>query len=169
MSGKVYSGIKAKVNLVEKELLYMADDGMELVARTPIKKIKFYSHLENGKVFGETTLQGWGVAVNTPESKIYQVLVDSSAKLLKEVSVTYTDSKKYGEATITRAFSRREVLYGLIPQYNPDLIKVEKTKTALSSQFGERSEMIRKYIDEKKLNCKNERDLIEIFSYYSGL
>lgn len=168
MNGTVYRDVKVKVNLVENELLYMAPDGMELVARTPIRSVKFFSHLEEGKAYGEAILQNPGGALNSPDSKIYQVLVDSGVLLLKEVAVTYTDSKRYGEATITRVFTRNETLYSL-PLSAARPVRLEKSKNGVAALFGDKATTVKKYIEDHKLSCRSESDLVKIFRHSASL
>jgi hypothetical protein len=57
----------------------------------------------------------------------------------------------------------------MIPGQQAALVKVEKGKAAVSSLFGDKAAIIRKYIDGQKLTCKNEQDIVQVFTFYSTL
>ena len=168
-TGKVYPETKIKFNIMENLVLYILNDGTEMIATTPIAKIKFYDYFKEGKVYPSTTLQSIGEPINKDKSKIYALLVDSTARLYKQISITYDDSKGYGEATVTRTFKREENYFALIPGISTELQKFTKNKSSVSDLFGKQKEKVSTYIDQQKLNCKSEKDLIRIFSYYHTL
>lgn len=170
MTGKVYSNVKVKINLQEKLFLYMTDNGAEMVMTTPVKKIKFYNYVADGVAHPERTFQSHLTPLNAEGAAIYEALVqDSAATLLKQIVVSYVDSKGYGEATVTRNFKRSESYFAAIPTQSIELKKVEKNKSALAALFGSKASAVSAYIDQKKLKCKSEADLIDVFRYYSSL
>lgn len=170
MNGKVYKNVKAKINLQEKQLLYMIDNGMEMVMTTPVKRIKFFNYINNGVAYPERVFESYLMALNAEGAPLYEVLTeDSAAILLKQTAVTFTDSKGYGEATITRTFKRKETYFAAIPSKSKELLKVEKNKTAIASLFGDKGAAVGAYITEKKLKCKSDEELVEIFRYYGSL
>ncbi|MBO9657537.1 MAG: hypothetical protein J7527_01810 [Chitinophagaceae bacterium] len=170
LTGKVYDNVRAKINLQEKLLIYPLDNGMDMILTSPISKIKFYSIISQGKAFPERTFKGHGKALNDPGGEIYEVLYeDSASTLLKRVSVTYTDSKAYGEATITRSFRRSTSYFAAVPSSDKELAVVEKDPKRVSALFGSKTALIKSFIDQKKLKCKSEDELIEVFRYYGSL
>lgn len=170
MNGKVYSNVKVKINLQEKLLLYMADNGAEMIMATPVKKIKFYNYVADGVAHPERTFQSHLAALNAEGAAIYEVLAqDSTATLLKQTVVSYIDTKGYGEAITTRVFKKNVSYFAAIPSQSIELQKVEKNKSALTALFGSKASVVTAYIDEKKLKCKSDEDLVEVFRYYYSL
>lgn len=170
LTGKVYDNVRAKINLQEKLLIYPLDNGMEMILTSPILKIKFYSIVTQGTAFPERTFMGHGKALNDPGGEIYEVMYeDSASKLLKRVAISYTDSKGYGEATITRSFRRSTSYFAAVPSSGKELVKVEKDPKAVSALFGNKTAAIKSFIDQKKFKCKSEEELIEVFKYYGTL
>jgi hypothetical protein len=167
-NGKIYSDVKVKLDLTDRSVIYLTESGDEMMATTPITRIKFMSFIYNGTAYGETVLQGFPTALNAADGKVYQVLEDGKTKLLKELEVTYTDNKRYGEATITRVFKRKETCFALL-ENTTDLKKVEKNKTAVVALFERKQQQVSNYIETQKLKCKNEQDLIQVFRYYNSL
>lgn len=170
MNGKVYKNIKAKINLQEKLLLYRLDNGEEMVMTTPVKLIRFYSYINNGNAYGERTFIGHNGPMNGESTPIYELIYeDSAAALLKLISVSYTDSKGYGEATITRTFKKSNSYFAAVPPSSPQLQKIERNRSAVAALFGKQSAAVSQFINDKKLKCKSDEDLVAVFGYYGSL
>lgn len=170
MNGKVYPGIMTKLDFDQKTLIYKLDNGTELLVTTPIKKVKFYNCVIDGVAYGKRIFQGRNKALNDPTGSIYECIYDdSSASLLKYTSVTYNDSRGYGEATITRTFRKSIVYFAAVPGISDQLKKVDRNKPAIAALFGVNAAAVSKFIEEKKLKCKTDEDLVLVFRYYSTL
>jgi hypothetical protein len=171
MSGKVYPSQKVKINLLDKLFLYKNAEGVEIEITSPIRSIRFHE-VGNGNltVKPERTFQGFNEALNAQGAAVYEVVVqDSSALLLKHITVTYIDVKGYSEANTTRKFKHNQTYFAAIPPGNKELKKIEKNKAAVSALFGQQSTAIAQFINQKKLKCKSEEELIEVFKYYGTL
>jgi hypothetical protein len=170
MNGKTYKNVKAKINLQEKLLLYRLDNGEEMVMTTPVRKIRFYNYINNGVAYGERTFQGHNGPMNGEATMMYELVYeDSSAALLKLITVSYTDSKGYGEATVTRTFKKTNSYFAVIPPGAPELKKVDKNKTSVAALFGRKADAVAGFISQKKLKCRSDEDLVEVFRYYGSL
>ena len=167
MNGVIYTGVKIKVNLEENKVLYLNDENVEMIATAPVKRIKFLPYIQEGKSFSSTILESPGAAINIPGAFIYQLLEDSTAKLYKHVSITYNDNKPYGEATITRVFSKKETYYAMVPGMDSSLHKLERNCEDIINLLKNKGPAINAYIAASKLNCKKEKDLIAIFRFYN--
>ena len=168
-NNKVYPYIKAKFNLVDKELVYMDDNGNEMVATSAVKSIRFFSGVVNGLKQGEIKLESPGKALNTKDATTYIAMVDGRAGLLKQISVNFTDDKKYGQATITRTFRRKETNYAYFPGKSPEFEKVEKNKSSIIGLFSDRIAEMTSFIEKNQLKCKSDEDLVRIFQHYNNL
>jgi hypothetical protein len=167
-NGKVYPDVKVKIDLINKYIIYITESGDEMIATTAIHQVKFMSFIYNETAYGETILRGFNYPLNAADGNIYQVLEDGKTKLLKEVIVTYSDTKKYGEANITRVFTKKEIFFAVF-ENKTKLRKVDKNKTSLISMFETKQTDIRNYIENQKLKCKSEQDLIKVFNYYNSI
>ncbi len=165
-NGNVYKGVKIKINLAENKLLYMAVDGTEMIATTPVLQVKMPSpfNIENSII-----IHSLNKPFNVSGAPIYQLLVSGKAKLFKQISVDYNDRQGYNEATVTRVFSKRETFFAVLPGKDSSLQKVDKNKTAVSMLFGAKNQTVLTFINTQKLNCKLENDLVAIFRFYNGL
>jgi hypothetical protein len=167
MNGKTYTGVRIKINLEENKVLYLNDENGEMIATATVKRIKFLQYIQDGKSYESTILESPGAAINDPGAPVYQLLEDSTAKLYKHISITYNDSKPYGEATITRIFSRKETYYAMVPSIDSSLHKLERNRDAIVSLLKDQATHVDKFINAGKLNCKKEKDLIAIFRFYN--
>ena len=167
-NGKVYPDVKVKIDLANKSILYMTESGVEMIASTPIRQVKLMSFISDETDYGEAILRGFNSPLNAADGNIYQVLEDGKTKLLKEVIVTYSDTKKYGEANITRVFTKKEIFFAVF-ENKKELRKVDKNKSSLISMFETKQTEIRNYIENQKLKCKSEQDLIKVFNYYNSI
>lgn len=168
-NGKTYPYIRAKFNLIEKELIYMDDKGQEMVATSPVKSIRFFNSVNNGNLQGEMRLESPGKALNVKENPTYMVLADGKAKFLKLISVSFSDQKKYGDANITRTFRRKETNYAYLPGKQPELQKIEKGKSDVIALFGDKIAEMTSFIEKNQLKCKSDEDLVRIFQHYNSL
>ncbi|MET0465595.1 MAG: hypothetical protein ABW007_20710 [Chitinophagaceae bacterium] len=170
-SGQVYANQKVKVNLLDKYFLYKTPDGVEMEITAPIHSIRFHAiGSGNTKIRQERILEGFGQALNAPGAPIYEVITkDSSAALLKQIIVTYIDVKPYGEVNTTRKFKHNETYFAAVPPGNKQLKKIEKSKSAVAAIFGSQSSAVIAFINQKKLKCKSEEELVEVFKYYGTL
>ncbi|RYY61269.1 MAG: hypothetical protein EOO05_06965 [Chitinophagaceae bacterium] len=168
MSGKTYKDVKIRVNLLENQLAFQLPDGTELIAMTPIRSVTFYSFLKDNLSFDRVTLTGLDTPLNTPGVPVYELQVDGKAKLLNKMEVSFTDSKPYGSATITRVFRRKTELMALTGSGGLP-VKIPKNREGVAALFGKDSEQVEQFIKINKLNCRLVNHLQQVFTYYNRL
>lgn len=167
MDGGVFSDVRVKFNMEDNEVVFQSDGGQEMVTSSPVKRLRYKRTSEDGGVTEQVTLESFNSALNVKGAPIYEVLTDGNARLLKQILVTYTDTRKYPEGTMARVFKKKASLWASINNNAP--VKVEKNKKDVVALFGDKQAQVSSYIDKEKLKCKTETDLISIFNYYSSL
>lgn len=167
VSGKEYKNVRIKFNLLEHHLQFITDDGTEMIATSPVKAIRF-SSLPAGKDSSKavTLISGSGV-LNAPDAVIYEVLDSGKASLLKKITLSYRDEKKYGEAGITRHFERKENEFFIL--LNNEYKKVEKKNEFFLTLLHDRSKEIEDFINKNRLNCRSIKDIQQLIRYYNSL
>ena len=168
-NGKKYENAQVKLDLVEKEVLFMTEKGEEMVAIPHIKKIRFYNYYHNGVAKDPITITSFKLALNEKGAEIFEVLVDSTIKLGRMINVSYTDSKGYNDASITRTYKRTESLMALIPSKSEDPVKLQRNKTAILKLLDDKKNQVAAYIEKNNLKCKSDKDIIQVFHYYNSL
>lgn len=167
VSGKVYRDIRIKFNLVEHQLLFIADDGTEMIAMSPVRAIKFLS-LPAGKdsIKTVTLLSSSGI-VNAQDAVVYEVLDSGKISLLKKITITYRDEKKYGEAGITRYYERKENEFFIL--LNKEYKKIERKKEFFLTLLHDRDKEVKIFMNMNRLDCRSIKDIQHLISYYNSL
>ncbi|MBC7851466.1 MAG: hypothetical protein H7Y31_17110 [Chitinophagaceae bacterium] len=169
MNGRIYKGIKVKFNLADNNLIFVTNSGEEMAAASPVRSVTFHNYAENNIFRERVNLTSFSTALNQPGAEIYEVLVDTGLKLMKKIQVTYADAKPYNEATITRTYNRKEVLYALPSGPDTKAIKISRNANDLLPLFGDKQSEMKVYLRENKVNFKSDQDLQRIFEYYNSL
>lgn len=165
--GKVYKDVRIKFNIVDLKVQYLAEDGSEMLAAQAIRSIRFPAlKTEDGSQVNIVLVSSTGV-LNHPDAKIYQVLDSGKVSLLKKISITYRDEKKYGDATITRHYDRKETEY--LRLANGEYEKLEKSRTFILTALADKRERIDNYITNNNIKCKSTKDFQRIIIYYNSL
>ncbi|AXY78067.1 hypothetical protein D3H65_30540 [Paraflavitalea soli] len=165
-AGKVYSNVQVKINLAENEVLYLADDGKEMVATIPIKKIRFIQFVSKEGV-ADKVLESFGQPMNTPKNIIYEVLDSGKCTLLRQIRITSQDNRRFNEASITRTFQRSEFCHVLLP--DGKIQKLSAGKDDMINLLQDKKAEVSAFIDEKRLKCRNVEDYRKVIAYYNSL
>lgn len=166
-SGKIYKDVRVKFNLLDHQLQYLADDGTEMITTTAVKSIRFTSFPVTKDSVKTITLISNNGVLNQPEVSIYEVLDSGRASLLKKISISYRDEKKYGEAVTTRHFERKEnELFILL---NNEYKKLEKKREFFLTLLQDRTKEIEDFISIHQLNCRSVKDCQQVIRYYNSL
>jgi hypothetical protein len=166
-NGRVYKDIRVKFNMLDGEIVYLADNGVEMVATTPIMILKFpVITTENGQLLNVKFISGTNLAISkgTP---LYLVLDSGKLTYLRKISVSFRDEKKYSEATTTRHFEKQETDFVLTPA--GEYRKLEKSKAFLLSLMTDKQAAIETYISSNELKCKSAKDCQQVIHYYNTL
>lgn len=165
-SGKKYVDVKTKMNFYDNSLIMQLSDGTEIKVTGNVSKV-IYELIPVGDKLKTVVFQrGFPAVNNLDTTSYYEVLDSGKMKLLKYCQVSYSDTRGYGEASITRVFKKKESYYLVLPG---NVIKqLEKGKQEFLSLLPARKDELEKYIDNKKLKCRKEEEWIDIVSYYNS-
>ena len=163
----VYKNVKVKVNLESNEVLFISDEGKELVTTMPVWRIRF--PVKTGEQSdADKILIGVGKKpLNTAGASIYQLLESGACSLLKQVKATHADKQEQFKAAITRTYQQTETYYTLIQGGSPQ--KIKPGKDGLVNLFKDKKAAIANFIDENKLECQSEADYTKVVKYYNSL
>jgi len=165
MNGTVYNNIKIKLNIAENIVQYQTTDGKEMIAGMPLKRILFGN---SDKVDpANTVLESIEGPINKEGAVIYQVLDSGKISLLKKIAISYRDDQKYGEATVTRIYDRKEFYY--FQKQNEKEQKLEKGKAAVLALFEDKKDKILAFVDHYHLDFKTEASYQSIFNFYNNI
>jgi len=163
--GKSYTGIKVKLNLQENLVIYDAGDGNEMAAVTPVERIEFLNCNDASK--NKVLISGYPPVDKQDVSSFYVLLDSGSVQLLKNISVTYRDTKYYGSTNTTRIFEQKENYYAYSAEKG--ITRLSKENSAVLAVFNSKKSELSKFIAANDLKCKREDDLVKLFRYYNTI
>lgn len=164
--GKRYEGIKVKVNLQDNSVLYIDEDGKELVATVPISRLQFYDCTDASK--NKTLITGMPAVDKQNGSNFYVVLDSGPASLLKYSDITFYDKQNnYGAATMMRYFNQSNHYY--IYNAATGITKVGKENDEVVNLLGNHKAELNTYIAKNNIKVRKEEDLVKLVKYYNTL
>lgn len=167
LTGKVYAKVKVKFNVQTNELLYMADNGTEMIALMPVRRIHFMGLMQEGQN-KEKVLESVGVEpLNTPNAAVYEMADTGRIAVLKQVKVTFTDNKPFNQATVVRTFKRKETWH--VRLADNTVVKLETGKDAVLALLADQQPAVTAYIDQEKLKCRSIDEVRQVIRYYNTL
>jgi hypothetical protein len=150
-NGKVYGGYACRLNLMTQELAVKLADESEIIVDN-VARLTF----SDGRIFVQP------LQTNT----WYERLDSGKVQLLKAYTVSFTDSKGYGQATTTRTYSHSSKLYSLKEH---QLQLLEKSVAGLLIALPDKAAQIEAYCKEQKLKCRKEEEILQVIQFYNGL
>lgn len=167
LNGKVYTNVKVKLNVQTNELLYMADNGTEMIAAMPVRRIYFGSLADNGQTT-EKVLESVGAEpLNVTNAAIYEVADTGRITVLKQIRITYTDDKAFNQASVVRNFKRKETWH--LRLANGQVTRLETGKEQVLTLLADKQAAVTAYIDQEKLKCRSVEDVRKVIRYYNSL
>jgi hypothetical protein len=99
------------------------------------------------------------------ERSFYEVLYDGGIVLLKDPKKNIVEHRSYNSSTTVKSIVETPVYY---IQAKGQLVKIKKDTKTLLSALGNLPSL-KKYIQDTKLNLKDESDLAKLMLYYDSV
>ena len=164
-NGRVYTDIRAMVNLLDNELLFQDSLGQNYSAVVPIDFVEF-GPVENAAT--KTVFKtGFPAADGFSENTFYEVLSEGSLTLLKAYKISYVDKTSIQSSVPIRRYDTKEILYVYDKQNG--IRKIAKNKKEILETLTGKPQEISAYASSHKTNFKSEKDLADLFGYYNQL
>lgn len=165
--GRVAKEVKVKFDLLNNQIQYLNEKGVEMIPDLPIRRFIFVEPFFDQPRDFVMFQNGFPAIGRFTPATYYQVLDTGRVKLLKSIKVSYRDDKPYGSPEVTRIYERAIGYYAFTPE--GEMIKIEKDREVFAYIFKSRQKEILAFINEKKLKLKGESDYLEIFRFYQSL
>ena len=164
--GRVYNDVKARINLLEQEVNFIASNGQEgFLGKGMVSELAFTEEqisIPTLKIFQS----GFPPIDNQNRISFYEILYTGKTSLLKSVYKTIQERNNDMSGERFKEFTTYENLYLL---KEGTMVRIKKDKSSLISLLQDKTGAIQKYIDHQKLNLKNEANVIELIKYYNSL
>lgn len=166
-NGTVYKDVKVKYNLLDNQLLYLATDGKEMVALSPVIRIAFTLKQLTGDSLQNVVLTGGSDILNKTGAVVFQLIDTGKVTLLRKITLTWRDDTQYGQAGFVRKFERNENEYWLI--LKDVYTKMERNRSFFTALLNDKADLIGHYIDKLEPKYKSLTDIRKIVQYYNSL
>ena len=103
---------------------------------------------------------------NQNRISFYQILLNGKTSLLKSVYKTIQERNNDLSGERYKEFATYENTYLL---KDGAMVRIKKDKSSLLNLLQDKSQVLQQYINDQKLNLKNEADLIALVKYYNTL
>jgi hypothetical protein len=164
--GRVYNDVKTRINLLEQEVNFIASNGQEgFLGKGMASEIAYIDGkdaTQNVKIFQ----CGFPPIDNQNRISLYQILLNGKTSLLKSVYKSIQERNNDMSGERFKEFATYENIYLL---KEGTMSRIKKDKSSLLAMFQDKKEAIAKYIEDQKLNLKNEAHLIDLVKYYNTL
>lgn len=160
-SGSSYKDMSLKYDQVTGELIFQDKSGKSLGFADPIAEFKIIDKNNAFRIFRS----GYKAADNNSDKSFYEVLYDGGTTLLKDPKKNIVEHRSYNSSTAVKSVVETPAYYAVV---NGQLIKFKKDKKAILAALPN-SGKLDKYIEDNKLNVKDDKDLAKVMLYYDSV
>lgn len=160
-SGTTYKDLLLKYDQVANELIFQDKSGKSLGFADPVAEFKLIDKSNAYRLFRA----GFKAVDSNSEKTFYEVLYDGSTVLLKDPKKNIVEHRAYNSSTAVKSIVETPAYYVLL---NGTLVKFKKDKKSILSVLGN-SAQLEKYIQDQKINLKNDEDLAKLMLYYDSI
>lgn len=164
--GRKYSNVKARLNLVEHEVNFIASNGEEgYIGKGMVTSITINDTTKQG-VKSYSFQSGYPKIDNQTVIHFYQVLTSGKLTLLKSINKNIEERLNELSGEKSKEFAVRENWY---VQIGGDLKRIKKEASFFFEAMADQKEAINTYIKTNKVNFKAEDQLMKLVEYYNSL
>jgi hypothetical protein len=164
--GRVYNDVKARINLLEHEVNFIASNGQEGFLGKGMASEITYQDNSGSNLEAKVFQCGFPPIDNQNRISFYQILLNDKTSLLKSVYKSIQERNNDMSGERFKEFATYENMYLL---KEGTMVRIKKDKSNLIALLQDQNQSIKKYIDDQKLNLKNEAHLIALVKYYNTL
>ena len=164
--GRVYYDVKARINLLEHEVNFIASNGQEGFLGKGMASEITYQDNSGSNLEAKVFQCGFPPIDNQNRISFYQILLNGKTSLLKSVYKSIQERNNDMSGERFKEFATYENMYLL---KEGTMVRIKKDKSNLITLLQDQNQSIKKYIDDQKLNLKNEVHLIALVKYYNTL
>jgi len=165
-TGKMYNGVKARIDLYKQEIHFRLPSDSERIALPGlITEIIFYDTVESG-TYSYTFQAGYPEIDNLKRDNYYQVLSDGKITMLKSIVKKINKSKNEMSGEISSQFDTYEGYYIYIKY---EMKRVKKDKVYILNMLSDKRKEMEAYTADQKLNFKSMDSIRKLIEYYNSL
>jgi hypothetical protein len=164
--GRQYKNVKARLNLVEHEVNFIASNGEEgYIGKGMVTAITINDTTKQG-IKQYTFQSGYPATDNQTVIHFYQVLASGKANLLKSINKNIEERLNELSGEKSKEFAVRENIY---LQIGGGLKRIKKEAAFFLGLMTDQKDAMNLYINSNKVNFKAEEQLVKLVEYYNSL
>jgi hypothetical protein len=164
--GRVYNDVKTRINLLEQEVNFIASNGQEGFLGKGMASEITYQDNSGSNLEAKAFQCGFPPIDNQNRISFYQIVLNGKTSVLKSVYKSIQERNNDMSGERYKEFATYENIYLL---KDGTMTRIKKDKSSLLVLFQDKKEAIAKYMDDQKLNLKNEAHLKALVQYYNTL
>jgi len=161
--GFVYNNIYLRIDLIENAIRYLAPDGKEMIATSPIRSV-ILSDSVTGKEFKFVNSR-FMLITGKIENGWYQMLDTGYATLYKHFTKVISENKPYGASTTEQKINAYGSYFVMVKSVLNPIKKIKE----LPDLLNDKKEELKAYLSTKNLSGRSDADYIALITYYNSL
>lgn len=159
-SGPTYK-MPLKYDQVKGELIFKDRSGREMTFADPVA-----GFMLSGKDGDRVFRNGFKGIEGREENYFFEVLYDGGTPLLKDPKKNIVEHRAYNSSTAVKSILEAPAYYIVL---KGEAIRIKKDKNSVLSALEGSSDALDKYIQDQKLNLKDDAGLAKLLQYYDTL
>jgi hypothetical protein len=164
--GKKFMDIKAKLNLVEHEVEFISTTSREGFIGKGLVSVISFNDTVHQEVKKYTFQTGFPGIDNQTSIHFYQVLCNGKVTFLKSINKGMEERYNELSGEKSKEFVARENWY---VYQNGIMKRVKKDQTFFTALFADKAEAYFNYVNENKVNFKNEDQIAKMVNFLNAL
>ncbi len=160
-SGSTYKDMSLKFDQISGDLIFKNREGKTMGFADRVNEFRLADKNNVSRLFRS----GYKPADANSENSFYEVLYDGGTVLLKDPKKNIVEHRSYNSSTAVKSIVETPAYY---LQINGQLVKIKKDKKSILSALGNPAQLD-KYIQDNKLNLKEDADLAKLMLYYDSI
>lgn len=161
VSGTTFKDMSLKFDQVSGDLIFKNKEGKILGFADRVNEFRLTDKDKVSHLFRS----GYKAVDANSEKTFYEVLYDGGTVLLKDPKKNIVEHRSYNSSTTVKSIIETPAYY---LQVNGQLVKIKKDKKSILSALGNPAQLD-KYIQDNKLNLKEDADLAKLMLYYDSI
>lgn len=167
-NGVGYSGLETRMNLATNDIHFKDSDSTELVAgKGIIRKLVFFQNIKSG--FDTISFSsGYPAIEHNDENTFYEEIASGKITFLKLTTKVLSSVQSIAASPLDKQYV--DLLAYYIYSANSGRIeKWHKGKDFMVEFWGDKKDVIQKFIEDNNLKCKSTGEIKKLIDYYNSL
>lgn len=163
--GRKFINVKAKLDLFNQTVVFVSNDIEAVLEPGTVREMSYRDTTENG-IINYRFRTGFPAIDNKTGNNFYIVLADGKCTMLRSVEKRLTQRKNEISGQVFNDYETTEN-YFLFSK--GEMKHLKKDKDFILSELADKQQEVNKFIQDNKLNLRNNDHLVKLLDYYNTL